>query len=131
MSLHFVPGCDWRLLTPQVCLALTVASECYAEEGEDCLVTGLTRHKSGVPHGGIEDFAANGYHSRGQAADLAVRRYRGGEPIPTDKMDRIVARLQQRLGRVGGGQFDVVDERGTGASANWTGPHIHLEWDPK
>lgn len=131
MSLHFAPGLDWRLMTPQLSLALNVASECYAEEFEDCYVTGLDRHVPGLTPGGQDDFAANGFHSKGRAADLGVRRYRGGESIPTDKMDRIVKRLEARLGRSGGSPFDVVDERLPRAdSPHRTGPHIHIEFQP-
>lgn len=122
MSLHFANRIDWRMMSPQVALALQVASECFGEEGEDCLVTCIKRPG---------DFKRDGLHAIGQAADLAVRRYRGGELIPLDAMDRIVAKLQSRLGRTGGGQFDVVDERAPGSSPRWTGPHIHIEFDPK
>lgn len=123
MSLHFKPGLDWSLMAPQIAVALLVASECYAESGEDCLVTCLTRKG---------EFKDQGFHSTGEACDLATRRYRGGEPIPEDKMDRIVAALEARLGRSGGGPFDVVDERKPRAdSPNRTGPHIHIEWDPR
>jgi hypothetical protein len=110
------------MLVPQIAIALNVASECYAEEGEDCLVTGLTREGP---------FAKQGFHSTGAAVDLAVRRYRGGDPIPTEKMDRIVAALEARLGRSGGGPFDVVDERHPRQdSPSRTGPHLHLEFQP-
>ena len=123
MSLHFANRIDWRLMVPQLSLALCVASEAFGEEGEDCLVTSIRRGT---------DFATNGYHATGAAADLACRRYRGGEPIPVDVMDRIVVALKARLGREGGGQFDVLDERQPRPdSPGWTGPHIHLEFDPK
>lgn len=122
MSLHFKPGLDWSQMAPQLVLALQVASECYAEVGEDCLITCLTRKG---------DFKAQGFHSTGEAVDLSVRRYRGGEDIPEDKMDLIVAALEARLGRSGGGPFDVVDERKPRPdSPNRTGPHIHLEYQP-
>ena len=122
MSLHFKPGVNWERMSPQIVLALAVASECYGEVGEDCLVTCIQRG---------EDFSKDGYHAMGYAADLSVKRYRGGELIPDPVMDRIVSALQARLGRPGGGQFDVVDERQPHSSAGWTGPHIHIEFDPK
>lgn len=127
MSLHFAPSLDWRLMVPQISLALTVASECFAEEAEDCYVTGLDRHAKNP----ADDFRVHGFHSLGKAADLAVRRYRGGDPIPDDKLDRIIAKLESRLGRSGGGPFDVLDERQQRPdSPGWTGPHIHLEFQP-
>lgn len=129
MSLHFAPGLDWSLLIPQIAIALTVASECYAEEGEDCYVSGLTRRiKGATPE---QAFRVHGFHSTGAAADLAVKRYRGGVLIPQDKMDRIYARLESRLGRSGGSPFDVLDERNPRPdSPGWSGPHIHLEFQP-
>lgn len=132
MSLHFAPGVDWRLMTPQLSVALLVASECYGEEGEDCYVTCLDRHEEGVAPGGPEDFAINGFHSNGRAADLSVKRYRGGDPIPEDKMDRIFAKLESRLGRSDRGPFDVLDERKPRPdSPRRTGPHLHLEFQPR
>jgi hypothetical protein len=124
MSIHFKsnPKLDWGMLAPQIVLALAVASECFAEEGEDCLVTCLRRPGT---------FATQGFHFDGRAVDLGVRRVRGGEDIPEDKMDRIVLKLEARLGRSGGGPFDVVDERKPGSSPGWTGPHIHLEFQPR
>ena len=131
MSLHFASSIKWDNMQSQIALALTVASECFGEEGEDCYVTGLDRHVPGVVPGSPEDFAVNGFHSNGRAADLSVKRLRGGENIPDDKMDRIFAALNARLGRVGGSPFDVLDERHPRAdSPSWTGPHIHIEFQP-
>ncbi len=131
MSLHFASNIDWRLMVPQIAVALNVASECYAEEGEDCYVSGLDRHVKGLPEQSPEDFKVNGFHSNGRAADLSVLRARGGGPIPDDKMDRIIARLETRLGRSGGSPFDVLDERYPRPdSPGWTGPHVHLEFQP-
>lgn len=117
MSLHFKSGVKWDGMAPQLALALTVASECYGEQGEDCLITSLVREGS--------------LHVLGRAADLSVRRFRGGEMIPPEKMDLIVAALEARLGRSGGGPFDVVDERLPGSSPHWNGSHIHIEFQPK
>lgn len=121
MSLHFANGSDWRGMAPQTVLALIVTGECFAEEGEDCLVTCITRGLT---------FERDGFHALGRAFDVSVRRYRGGEPIPADVMDRIIAKIEARLGRSGGGQFDVVDERKAGSSLGWTGPHVHVEYQP-
>lgn len=132
MSLHFANKADWRLMVPQLACALMVVSECFGEEGEDAFVTGLDRHiKGGIP-GGTLDFATNGFHSNGRAADFSVKRYRGGDPIPEDKLDRIIAKIEARLGRSGGGPFDVLDERRPRPdSPGWTGPHIHIEFQPQ
>lgn len=117
MALHFAGGIDMRLMVPQIALALNVASECYAEGNADCFVTCITRGT---------DFKVDGFHAKGAACDLSVKG------IPDDVMDKIVAAIQYRLGRQGGGQFDVLDERKPRAdSPGWTGPHLHLEHDPK
>ena len=132
MSLHFMHGLDWRLMVPQVAAALSVASECFGEEGEDCLVSCLTRHIKGRSYTAEEDFAANGFHSTGRAFDLSVNRVRGSEPIPEEKLDRILVKLEVRLGRSDGGPFDVLDERHPRPdSPGWTGPHFHLEFQPQ
>lgn len=132
MSLHFSNGIDWRLMSPQLSVALSVASECYGEEGEDCYVTCLDRHIRDRSYTAHEDFQANGFHSNGRAFDTSVKRYRGGDPIPEDKLNRILTKLEARLGRSGGGPFDVVDERRPRPdSPGWTGPHFHMEFQPK
>jgi hypothetical protein len=121
MALHFKNGVDLRNLTPQTTLALVVASECFTEEGEDCTVTSL--YRPGLAH-------VVGLHGAGNAVDLSVKRL-NGTPIPVEKIVRIIHQLNLRLGRPGGGQFDVVDELPSASSTYWTGPHIHLEFDPK
>lgn len=121
MSLHFMPGVRMELLKPQTVLAMVVASECYGEHHEDAILTCVDRPG---------EFAKQGYHSKGQAIDLATRRL-DGSFIPVEVMDEIVKKLRDRIGREGGGQYDVVDERKPGSSANWTGSHIHIEYDPK
>lgn len=121
MALHFMPNVDIRMMSSQALLALVVASECYWEEVEHCLVTSVKREGT---------FLEKGYHSTGNAVDIAVRRM-DGTLIPTEKMDRIIHQLRIRLGRSGGGQYDVVDERASHSSANWTGAHVHIEFDPK
>lgn len=131
MSLHFKEGVDWRRMTPQLALALAVASECYGEEQEGCFVTCLDRHIRGRSYTEEEDFKANGFHSNGRAADLSVKRHRGGVAIPDEVMDKILAKLEARLGRSGGGPFDVLDERYPRPdSPGWTGPHVHIEYQP-
>lgn len=121
MSLHFKEGVNLRGMSPQICLALQVASETFAEVHEDCLVTSVTRNGT---------FAEHGYHATGNACDIAVRRLDGSQ-IPAAVCAQIVKQLDLRLGRLGGGQYDVVDEMAPGASAGWTGAHIHIEFDPK
>lgn len=121
MALHFKNGVDLRNLTPQTTLALQVASECFAEEDEHVLVTSVYRP-------GLLNVV--GLHGAGNAVDIAVRDLKGN-PIKVEKIQRILAQLNLRLGRVGGGQFDVVDEIAPASSTYWTGSHIHIEFDPK
>jgi hypothetical protein len=122
MSLHFMPNVDLRRMTPQAGLAMQVASEVYAEESEECLITSVCRQGT---------FAEVGLHGDGNAVDLSVRRL-DGTPIEDFVMDRIVYQIGIRIGKVGGGQYDVVDERpGHTPSPHATGPHIHVEYDPK
>jgi hypothetical protein len=121
MSLHFKNGVNLRGLQPQAVLALVVASETFAEVHEDCLVTSAVRDGT---------FQEHGFHATGQAVDIAVRRL-DGTPIPAPVCAQIVRQLGLRIGRLGGGQYDVVDEMAAGASPGWTGAHIHIEFDPK
>jgi len=121
MSLHFMHGIDLRKLSPQAVLALMVANDCYAEEGEHCVVTSVCRPGT---------FLEAGYHGTGNAVDLSCRRL-DGKPIPDETMDEIYRQINLRIGRVDGGQYDVIYEKNPGSSAGWTGPHIHIEYDPK
>jgi hypothetical protein len=119
MSLHFKDGVNLRGLQPQAVLAMVVASETFAEVHEDCLITSAVRNGT---------FEEHGYHATG--IDVAARRL-DGTPIPAPVMAQIWKQLNLRIGRMGGGQYDVVDEMAHGASPGWTGAHIHIEFDPK
>jgi hypothetical protein len=122
MSLHFLPGIDLKLLKPQTVLAIAVANDAFTEAGEDCLVTSVCRQGA---------FLEVGYHGAGEAVDIAVRRL-DGTMIEDGVMNIIIRKLQSRIGRPGGGQYDVVDERPDHSpSSRSTGPHIHIEYDPK
>jgi hypothetical protein len=66
-----------------------------------------------------------GFHSNGNAIDIGMR------DVDLTVADMIWSRLDSWIGRRGGGQFDVVNELRPGSSAGWTGPHIHIEFDPK
>jgi hypothetical protein len=120
MSLHFKDGVNLRGLQPQAVLAMVVASETYAEVHEDCLVTSAVRDGT---------FEEHGYHAKGLAIDVAARRL-DGTPIPSPVMAQIWKQINLRIGRMGGGQYDVVDEL-TRGGFGWTGAHIHIEFDPK
>jgi hypothetical protein len=121
MSLHFMHGINLRLMTPQTMLAMAVANDCFAEAGEDCLVTSVCRTGA---------FLEVGYHGSGNAIDVAVRRVDGSQ-MDEALVTGVIRRIRTRIGREGGGQYDVVDERAPASSAGWTGAHIHIEYDPK
>ena len=116
-----MPSVNLKGLQPQMVLAIFVANDAYGCQGRDCIITSAVRNGT---------FEEHGFHAVGQAIDLSVRSLRG-EMIPDDEMSVILAQLQAVLGRPGGGQYDVVDERKVGSSAGWTGTHIHIEFDPK
>jgi len=121
MGLHFKGGVDMREMTPQILFAWIVASEVYESVGEVCMATSLYRQ-------GTWDQVL--LHGKGAAIDLAIRKP-DGTPFEVGTVDAIVQQLTHRLGKKYGGQYDVVDERGAGSSAGWTGAHIHIEFDPK
>jgi len=122
MALHIMPGVNLRGLQSQALLALTVAIDAFGCQGYDCILTCAKRDGP---------FSADGYHSTGQAIDLSVRMM-SGDPIPDEAVSIILAQLNAVLGRPGGGQYDVVDERpGHSPSPQSTGAHIHIEFDPK
>ena len=122
MGLHLMPGVDLRGMSPQIGLAISVADAAFGERGRDCILTCVRRW------GG---FDVDGFHATGNAVDISVADLRR-VPLPSPEVDAIVARLQMVLGRLGGGQFDIVDERpGRNPSRQSTGPHIHIEFDPK
>jgi hypothetical protein len=120
--LHFMPGVNLRGLQPQMVLALTVANEAFASMDADCIVTSATRD-------GTWDEVL--LHGKGCAVDLSVKDIHGVS-LSDLQVTNILRHLNNVLGRQGGGQFDVVDERPDhNPSSNSTGPHIHIEFDPK
>jgi hypothetical protein len=121
MGLYFNKGVELRNLQPQSVIALQVAAEVYAEEGQHCVVTSAYR---------VGSWMQTLLHGKGLAVDLSVRDL-DGVMLSADVIDRIVKKLTVRIGKADGGQFDVVPELQAGASAGWSGPHIHLEFDPK
>lgn len=121
MGLHFKNGVDLLNLTPQTCVAIQVATECFGAEGEDCLVTSI--YRPGL-------FSVVGFHGTGNAVDIGARKL-DGTPIDPQKMEKIITEINKRIGRAGGGQYDVVNEMGAGSSTYWTGSHVHIEFDPK
>lgn len=115
-EMHFGPGVDLRNMSTQILYAWICAAQACAEFDVRCVARSVNR--PGV-------FAVMGFHSNGNAIDIGMRG------VPLDKAQGIVNRLEQWIGRTGGGQFDVVNELRPGSSPKWTGPHIHIEFDPK
>lgn len=112
-ELHFARGVDLRNMSPQSLLAWHAAASVCAGMDVPCVVSSVFRPGNLSKHG------------KGDAIDVGMRG------IPLDVGDLIHAKLEVWLGRTGGGQYDVVNELRPGTSANWTGPHIHIEFDPK
>jgi len=122
MSIHIKAGVNLKGLQPQMLLALMVASEAFSAQGEDCIVTSAVRD-------GTWDQVL--LHGTGCAIDLSVGDLKGF-PLNDEQIDKVLNHLNAVLGRPGGGQYDVVDERpGHNPSSMSTGPHIHIEFDPK
>jgi hypothetical protein len=121
MALHFRSGVDLRQMAPQILVAWEVAAEVFESHGHTAWVTSLYR---------AGPWETTLLHGKGLAIDIGLRDA-AGELLPDGTISAIVAELRARLGKEYGGQFDVVDERGVGASAGWTGAHVHLEFDPQ
>jgi hypothetical protein len=55
---------------------------------------------------------------------------------PPEKAAEIISAITKRLSKKHGGAFDVLDEKtaasatAAGVGSQWTGQHIHLEFDP-
>jgi hypothetical protein len=113
---YWKAGVDLREMTPQSLLAWDVAAEVYERHGKICRVTSLYRM-------GTWDQVL--LHGRGMAVDFGLRDL-DGSLYDGLVIDSIVDELTHRLGKPGGGQYDVVDERNAPG-----GPHIHIEFDPK
>lgn len=121
MSLHFMPGVSVKGIKPEAVLGLVVASECFQEVGEDALVTSVVRTGT---------WAQVLLHGAGMAFDLSTRRI-NGEPIPRPALEKAIGAMRARIDKASGGQFDVLAELDPGSSPGWTGPHLHLEFDPR
>lgn len=54
---------------------------------------------------------------------------------PPDRAASVIASIRARLGKPAGA-FDVLDEQtnataaAAGVASQWTGAHLHIEWDP-
>lgn len=115
-EMHFGPGVDLRNMTPQTLYAWNCAAVVCHKRGVPCVARSL--HRPGL-------FSVMGFHSTGNAIDIGM----GG--VDPQVGDIICGELDKWIGRRGGGQYDVVNELRPGSSAGWTGPHIHIEFDPK
>lgn len=115
-EMHFGPGVRLEQMTPQTLYAWGCAAIACWEKGIPCVARSL--YRPGL-------FAKMGFHSNGNAIDIGMANV---DPVVGDA---ICERLHKWIGRAGGGQYDVVNELRPGSSAGWTGPHIHIEFDPK
>jgi hypothetical protein len=122
MGIHIMPGVNLKGIQPQMIVALMVADTAYGTLGYDCILT------SAVRNGTWDEVLL---HGTGCAIDLSVRTLHGSL-LPDRDVDVIYAQINAVLGKSGGGQYDVVDERPSrNPSSKSTGPHIHIEFDPK
>jgi hypothetical protein len=120
MAIHVMPGVRFDVFTAQSMLALQVANECFAENGAECIITSAYREGT---------WQQVLLHGRGFAFDLSVKDLHG-QLLAQEKIDKIVANIANRIGKISGGQYDVLYEGDASASAGWTGKHIHIEYDP-
>ena len=90
-------------LMPQLLLALMVADQVWADNGQELVVTSLNDSKH----------SRTSLHYAGCAADLRTRYF---DP---DQVETIAELLREALGNCP--DYDVVVES----------DHIHLEWQPK
>lgn len=120
MAIHIMPGVSFDKLSPQALLGLIVVDQCFAEHGEDCIVTSCYREGSWVQ---------TLLHGRGHAFDIAVRDL-AGKPIEEGTVKAILESIITRIGKSRGGMFDVLYENSPDASVGWTGAHLHIEFDP-
>lgn len=107
-ALSFKAGVNLVGICPQINIALTVASQVYAEFGHPCTVTSAndSRH------------AATSLHYDGRAVDLRTQHI----GMADDDKQRVVDRIRERLTL----DYDVILEDLGGQQE-----HIHLEWQPK
>lgn len=97
-------------LKAEMYFALGVADRAFADEGQECIITSAC-DGTHLP---------DSKHYAGEAVDLRNKQ------LSDDQKTRILAKLE-RLERYG---FDVIDEAPK-ATANTTGQHFHVEYDPK
>jgi hypothetical protein len=107
---HFLSGANIVGLKSEIYFALGIADLAYAAEGLECVITSAA-DGAHLP---------NSKHYKGEAVDLR------NVNCSAEQKANIKARLS-RLERYG---FDVIDELPK-ASANTTGAHFHIEFDPK
>jgi hypothetical protein len=123
--MRIAPGVDIWLMRPEIALGIQVTASVYESFGRDLVITSVYRSATGTL-----------LHSRGLAADFRLPsdcpRLAGLPELLADELDQRVAdalRLALGGGKPGG-QWDVLLELSSAASAQWTGPHIHIEYDP-
>lgn len=103
---------DGRVLGGEIHFALGVCDALFAAQGCDLVVTALL---DGAHNPGS-------LHYLGRAADVRMSN------VPPDKRMGLCEAVAKRLDRYG---FDVVPELEAPAGKVWSGPHMHLEFDPK
>lgn len=110
---------------------ISVVEDCFRCLGEEAMVTSAFRvgpWPVTLLHGLERD--PKRAHRSG-VVDACDFRYPPGAKAPA-----IIDRIKARLSKEHGGQFDVLDERtnaqaaAAGVGAQFTGAHIHIEWDP-
>lgn len=126
MPMRLAPGVDAWMVKPELVLGLHVADGVFESFGRHLLVTSLYRTGPGTL-----------LHGRGYAADLRLpSRSERAEYAPfagdDASLDQVVTDALRRAlgGTKPGGQWDVLLELGPDASPQWTGAHIHIEFDP-
>ena len=108
--LHLKEGVVVDGLAQEMFYALGLADQAYADEGLECIVTSAKDSHHNV----------NSIHGQGLAVDLH------NSDLQPDQYDRIWLKLK-RLEKYG---FDVIKEV-PGSTAATTGPHFHIEFQPK
>jgi hypothetical protein len=101
-----------KSLRGEMYFALGVCETAFARQGCDLVVTALLdgSHNPGT------------LHFEGAAADIRMGN------VPPDKRAALCEEVKKRLDRYG---FDVVPELVAPAGKVWSGPHMHIEFDPK
>jgi hypothetical protein len=101
-----------KTLSGEMYFALGLCEGLFARYGCDLIVTAMLdgSHNPGT------------LHFEGRAADLRMSN------VPPDKRQALCDEVGKRLDRYG---FDVVPELEQPAGKVWSGPHMHIEFDPK